>query len=119
MKKTWKMWLVDGSVSEVEVSGMGTRVSDVTLDGRSFECKTDDLFDSEESARREHVDREACDLEELADRHDRQRAQAEELAKGHMDDAKWNAEKAAEARARAKGLRDALEEVKDATEGRR
>ena len=111
MKKTWKMWLVDGSVSEVEVSGMGTRVSDVTFDGRSFECSTDDLFDSEDSARREHIDREACRLEELADKHDRQRADAEKLAKGHMDDAKWNAEKAAEARARAKGLRDALKEV--------
>lgn len=114
-----KKWLVHKKgVEHVAVESVdGDEALVRRADGYGFVARAFDLFATEAEARREHVDREACALEEEADRHDRQRAQAEEEAKGHMDDAKWNADKAAECRARAKGLRDALDEVRDATEG--
>lgn len=116
-----KRWLVQvGGVEPVESDIIiGNEVAVRTVEGHTFMASTSDLFQSESAARREHVDRKACALEEEADRHDRQRVDAEVLASRHMDDAKWNADKAAECRARAKGLRDVLEEVKDAMEGRR
>lgn len=117
-----KKWLVHkkGVIGVDVVAKLGENGFRVTENGGwLFDVSARDLRDTEAEARREHVDREACRLEELAERHESQRVDAEALAKGHMDDAKWNAEKAAEARARAKGLRDALDEVKDATEGRR
>jgi hypothetical protein len=79
--------------------------------GASWVARASDVFATEAEARREHVDREACALEEQADRHDVMRVDAEELARSHADDAEWNRVKAAEARARAKGLREALVEV--------
>lgn len=119
-----KKWLVHKrGVVEVEVLGPYShdtrRVAVVIAGVGPDDVRAADVFGTEAEARREHVDREACALEELADKHDRQRVEAEELAKGHMDDAEWNRAEAAALRARAKGLRDALEEVKDATEGRR
>lgn len=139
-----KKWLVEGKWGVVEVEVLGTYphagaiVAVVVPNVGPDDVRASDLYNTEAEARREHVDREACALEEEADRHDRQRVDAETLAKGHMDDAAWNAAKAAECRARAKGLRDALVEfavpvkwvpmdealemypgVKDATEGRR
>lgn len=107
-----KWWVHSKGVEAVETdSVIEDMVAVRTATGNGWTARASDLFDTEAEARREHVDREACRLEEEAERHDRQRAQAEEEAKGHMDDAKWNAEKAAEAWARAKGLRDALKEV--------
>lgn len=117
-----KRWLVEKSgVVEVEVLGPyphdATLVAVVVPNVGPDDVWAKSLFATEAEARREHVDRMACALEEEADRHDRQRVDAEKLAQGHMDDAKWNADKAAECRARAKGLRDALEEVEGGTEG--
>lgn len=113
-----KKWLVDGTIDVVEADIIiGDEVAVRTAEGRTFMARASDLYDTEAEARREHVDRMACALEEEADRHDRQRVDAETLAAGHMDDAAWNANKAAECRTRAKGLRDALEEAEGRAEG--
>lgn len=117
-----KKWLVHKKgVVEVEALGPYPRdiscVAVVVPNVGPDDVRVADLFATEAEARREHVDREACALEEEASRHERRWAEAERLAEGHMDDAKWNADKAAECRARAKGLRDALEEVKGGAEG--
>lgn len=117
-----KKWLVEKSgVIEVDVLGAyphdATLVAVVVPNVGPDDVWIKSLFATEAEARREHVDREACALEEEADRHDSQRLDAEKLAQGHMDDAAWNEAKAAECRARAKALRDALDEVKGGTEG--
>lgn len=108
-----KKWLVEGlGVEPVEADIIiGDEVAVRLANGHAFMASVRDLFESEDEARRVDVERRVDALEELADKHDRQRADAEKLAKGHMDDAEWNRAEAAALRARAKGLRDALKEV--------
>ncbi len=108
-----KKWLVEGlGVEPVEADIIiGNEVAVRLANGHTFVASVRDLFDSEDEARRVDVERRVDALEELADKHDRQRVEAEKLAKGHMDDAEWNRAEAAALRARAKGLRDALKEV--------
>jgi hypothetical protein len=105
------MWCSDGGVSKVEVREENG-VLLVSGDGEPWWASEPGiLHETEAEARRAHVDREATGLEEMADRYDRGRVDAEALARAHMADAEWNRAKAAKARARAKGLRDALAEA--------
>jgi hypothetical protein len=105
------MWCSDGGVSQVEVR-VENGITLVSGDGEPWwAAEPGTLHETEAEARRAHVDREATGLEELADRHDRQRVDAEVVVTTYMADAEWNRVKAAEARARAKGLRDALAEA--------
>lgn len=105
------MWCSDGSVSEVQVR-VENGVVLVSGDGEPWwAAEPGVLHETEAEARRVHVENEADGLEELADRHDRERMNAEASAVRHMTDAEWNRAKAAELRARAKGLRDALAEL--------
>jgi len=101
-----KMWTSEGEVQQVEV-GDGV----VSAGGASWQPLRGTLHETEVEARRAKVEREASALEEQADRHDLMRVDAEVLATRHMDDAEWNRAKAAEMRARAKVLRDALAET--------
>jgi hypothetical protein len=104
------MWCSEGGVSRVEAR-QENGVLLVSGDGEPWwAAEPGQVHETEVEARRAHVDREATTLEEMADRHDRERVDAEVLATRHMDDAEWNRVKAAELRARAKGLRDALSE---------
>jgi hypothetical protein len=104
------MWCSDGSVSEVQVR-VENGITLVSGDGEPWWASEPGiLHETEAKARQAHVENEADGLEELADRHDRERVDAEVLAVRHMGDAEWNRAKAAELRARAKGLRDALGE---------
>ena len=100
------MWTSEGEVQQVEV-GDGV----VSAHGVLWQPLRGTLHETEDEARRAKVEREASALEEQASRHDVMRVDAEVLATRHMDDAAWNRVKAAEMRARAKGLRDALAEV--------
>lgn len=106
------MWCSDGPVAEVLVKDVNGTLTVCDDEGAWFVPARGTLHETEVEARRAKVEREATALEELADRHDRQRADAEIVAKRHMDDAEWNRVKAAEMRAKAKELRDALAEVK-------
>jgi len=101
-----KMWTSEGEVQQVEV-GDGV----VSAGGVSWQPLRGTLHETEVEARRAKVEREASALEEQADRHDLMRVDAGVLATRHMDDAEWNRAKAAEMRARAKVLRDALAET--------
>ncbi len=108
------MWTSEGEVQQVEVKDGMAHIAGVG----AWQSAPGTLHETETKARRAKVERTATAFEEEADRHDGQRADAETLAKGHMDDAEWNRVKAAEMRAKAKELRDALAEL-DAVEGRR
>lgn len=104
------MWCSDGGVSQVEVR-VENGVTLVSGDGEPWwAAEPGEVHETEAEARRVHVENEADGLEEMADRYDRERVNAEALAVRHMSDAEQSRVRAAELRARAKGLRDALAE---------
>jgi glutamate synthase domain-containing protein 3 len=112
------MWTSEGTIERVGVVMMEGCLYVRDARGELWPGASGTLHETETEARRAKVEREATALEEQADRHDRQRVDAEVLASSHMNDAEWNRVKAAEMRARAKKLREALAEI-DAVEGRR
>ena len=108
--ETKMMWCSDGSVSQVQVREENG-ITLVSGDGEPWwAAEPGVLHETEAEARRAHVGNEADGLEEMADRYDRERVNAEALAVRHMGDAEQSRVRAAELRARAKGLRDALAE---------
>lgn len=126
MKRWWIGYTgPDETVQEVEVIGQRNpeaswgmsvaRLADGTID----DVRTSDLHGTESEARRGRALSEAEDLEDQAKDRDGSAEHAQDRADEALANVARYKGEAAALRARAKALLDALEEVKDATEGRR
>lgn len=118
MKRWWIGYTgASGAVCEVEVIGQRNpdkewgmsvvRLADGTID----DVRTSDLYETEAAARRGRVLGEVEDLDLEARNHDTAAEEAQDTADGALLAVARHKAEAAAMRARAKGLREALEEV--------
>jgi hypothetical protein len=106
--ETKMMWCSDGGVSQVQVREENG-ITLVSGDGEPWwASEPGTIHGTEAEARRAHVENEADGLEEMADRYDREKVNAEAAAVRCVGDAEQSRVRALELRARAQGLRDAL-----------